>query len=141
MENEVYLADVDVSSAFVTSEAETLEPTPARVKRRGRPRKYETDAERQEGYARRHGRSRKKKRAITPPDPTCTDPAVWDAFLRTQGLGMSAGTHMSDGKGEDGLLETGGYDTEEIARVDSEHESKEHGKRKSTTNFDLEEDD
>jgi hypothetical protein len=73
--------------------------------RRGRPRKFESDAARM-----RHNRAQQKEKAEL-------DPQHWEKVLGDEGLSAGASMYMSDANHGKGLLITGGYDTDKIHEV------------------------
>jgi hypothetical protein len=73
--------------------------------RRGRPRKFASDAARM-----RHNRAQQKEKAEL-------DPQHWEEVLGDEGLSAGAGMYMPDADHGKGLLITGGYDTDKIHEV------------------------
>ena len=131
MRNTSVVSSVVAIESPVTPDA-TQAPLPEESARRGRPRKYETEEAREKGYRKRHKKYHDKQKALKPPDPTCTDPDVWDAFLNKSGLSMDAGACLTDDS-EGVALITGGHDEKELARLD--HDAQQDGRRKSPRGF------
>jgi hypothetical protein len=87
-------------SPLAVTQAEILKSN-----RRGRPRKFASDAARM-----RHNRAQQKEKAKL-------DPQHWEKVLGDEGLSANAGLYMPDADHGKGLLITGGYDTDKIHEV------------------------
>ena len=85
--------------------AVVCKPSPQIPKKRGRPRIWNSDADRMRA-------NRAQQQAIKE-----TDPLTWERRLSDEGLSMDAGRCMTDADHGKGLLHTGGYDNELIAEV------------------------